>query len=480
MLLICVIAEISIVALGQRLYKDESIDQFIKYRAGDKVDRIWDCMPENNILKTFYKQQYGGSFKLQNDLVFREIHKCEVSIAMEDLKLKLRKSFPALSESTLNKTIENLDSQNSDPNRIAEIMSNEHNFESEFVSFLSELPNNADNLELNVEFDRQVKRLQHRISSDNNEIIETSTSLDQVDRNQNKYSSQNVSEDNEIEKTQNETLIQFIYSEFQVILEKELLNNSEEKIEAAMAFFRSNKIGETVYNESDLSVLSESDQIQTKLQPIVAKYKVFELAEEILSIKYPGNNAKINKTMLHLQSISFENKVHNQSVAAITQVIDQAIEENNYSECLVNIKSKIIDFLQHESELVRSYFKENNCIATEVCNLKLDVDDDGWKRAFDPYANFANNSAEPNYAESIQDEIDVTFYEVILSTLIDIIEIENKTSKCILDYMIRENIVNSLYSSELLFDDKKLADKIEPIVKNYNQIYGQRSLIRNG
>lgn len=172
-----------------------------------------------------------------------------------------------------------------------------------------------------------------------------------------------------------------------------------------------------------------------------------------------------------------ENKTHRDQIHSSNDVNFQLLNEFVENELNSHKTShKTEDCLSRVNEEISNdaLLKDNKCIAREICSQPKVFTDAFLKAELRKYFPVSYSMKSHSENSKIKDDIDETIYDVIRYALKDKAKKTQSNEKmlekidCFADYIKRNNKMDKLYNTELIFDQIKLLKVVQPLFNEYN------------
>lgn len=187
--------------------------------------------------------------------------------------------------------------------------------------------------------------------------------------------------------------------------------------------------------------------------------------------------SRVEEKLDKLKRNKFQTKFSSESLINRSQfqrLIENEVETINYNECKKGLKARMSNLVTTEPSEVQKSLQDNKCIEEEICNRKSEFNEKYLQEELTLYIEpLKRNDRSKN--ENIKDEIDDSIYETIKSTLKDDKKLSDAKIECIVSFIYRKNLIDRVYTTELLFDPEKLMTHIKPMVQEYEKFYANKS-----
>lgn len=150
----------------------------------------------------------------------------------------------------------------------------------------------------------------------------------------------------------------------------------------------------------------------------------------------------------------------------------------DFEKCVISLNAEKEKYLKADDETeldeMKKYFASEQCAAREICSQNSLTAMNSLGDKLEPYIAWFRKSSGPNMLddnENIKDELDLIMLDLIEKILMKHSRYSDLNIKCMIDYMMRTQSLDKIYSKDLLFDEDMLYVKVLPIVLKYKKLY---------
>lgn len=209
---------------------------------------------------------------------------------------------------------------------------------------------------------------------------------------------------------------------------------------------------------------------------------IFAKIEKILKNNYKKLGEKHDEMINQLRNSKYSNvkdrfdrkTIFNEN--ALLTLIQPSIRVIGYNICKETVNHAIVAKFNPRNKvnnLKQENFIDNSCILQELCGKRFDQTKTEIQISLKSYFETAIKLMDDDRYDNnknIKDEIDESIYDVI-QDLLTKDERVKKNAECITKYIIRKNAIDIFYSTDLLFNETKLKQKIEESVQEYENLF---------
>lgn len=247
---------------------------------------------------------------------------------------------------------------------------------------------------------------------------------------------------------------------------------------------------ESVVKELSISKSSLESKIMPHIQTFYGeseenKIKVHEAIDshvrEILKTDFQISESQLNKHFTEFKR--GQPQFYRLNALFDREEISQEIHNKFFKECVNSTMVAVNKMLPAASrndpeilEALKSHFESNKCVSVEICTQNRNYTNSELLKKLQPYIKaFVKfyDGEETVGNTNIKDEIDLTIYEVIRKYLKAKKKFSDTKAKCAVNFMRRNNQIDSIYSPDLLFDEGNLENVLKDVLREYEPIYSE-------